>query len=158
MIFLCSLFLLASLFLISRLSDTSPLVALFIDHLMDQHKDIWQFYTNRYPQDTKCKYIANEILKSSTGGVPLIRNLLQCLPHNQGQHNQYMPWLDNLANGIKASAFNGHALRRQQSFKADTPTKKVMIMRAVAGLLSYMNTATVKESFIEQSKCMRGHW
>jgi hypothetical protein len=69
-----------------------------------------------------------------------------------------MPWLDSLANGIKASAFNGHALRQEKTFKGDPPTKKVMTMRAVAGLLSYMNHNDVSESFIQQSACMREKW
>jgi hypothetical protein len=135
------------------------LIAQFIDTLMNDHKDIWQHYKAQYPVDTRCKYIANQILKSPVaGGVSLIRNLLECLPHNGGQNQAYMPWLDSLANGIKARAFNDHALRLEQSFKTDTPTKKVMVMRAVAGLLSYMNTPAVSTSFIEQSRCMRGHW
>jgi hypothetical protein len=135
------------------------LISMFIDQIMMDHQAIWQRYANVYPTDTKCKYIANQILKSPVqGGVPLITSLLRCLPYNMGQNNQYMPWLDNLANGIKASAFNGHTLRREQTFKADPPTKKVMVMRAVAGVVSYMNSPNISTSFIEQSQCMRGQW
>ncbi|KAJ7488142.1 hypothetical protein FB451DRAFT_1226548 [Mycena latifolia] len=93
----------------------------------------------------------------------MVQNLLHCLPYNARiitptSTNPFMPWLESVANGVKANAIHGNSLASSTTWKKYTFTKMLAVMRSTAGLSSYMNDPQVRESFISQSNCMKQEW
>ncbi|KAK7039901.1 hypothetical protein R3P38DRAFT_2902374 [Favolaschia claudopus] len=125
------------------------LISDFITNLAKQTA-LWQSVNNNF-----CDWVQKEIV--SQGVIP---NLLHCFPFNsriQGT-NPFMPWLEGVANGIKANTIHGNSLANSNTWKKYSFSKKLSVMRSTAGLASYMNDANVRESFISQSACMKDVW
>ncbi|KAJ6608966.1 hypothetical protein B0H10DRAFT_2066126 [Mycena sp. CBHHK59/15] len=98
-----------------------------------------------------CSWLTQNVVN-----LGVVQNMLHCFPFNARiitptSTNPYMPWLESVANGIKANAIHGNALASSTSWKKYTFTKMLSIMRSTAGLASYMNDPEVRESFITQS-------
>ncbi|KAJ7120626.1 hypothetical protein C8R43DRAFT_959861 [Mycena crocata] len=76
----------------------------------------------------------------------MVQNLLHCFPYKARiivNPNPYMPWLEAVANGLKANTIHGNSLASATTWKKYTFTKMPSIMRSTAGLSSYMNDPEV---------------
>ncbi|KAJ6627653.1 hypothetical protein B0H10DRAFT_2210173 [Mycena sp. CBHHK59/15] len=104
---------------------------------------LWQPVNNDF-----CNWLKDNVIN-----VGIVPNLLHCLPYNSRivGPNPYMPWLESVANRMKASAIHRNDLATQAKWKKFT-------MLSTAGLATYMNKAQVRESFIDQSNCMKQEW
>ena len=79
-----------------------------------------------------------------------------------------MPVMDQVANIIKNKGlFAGEAalisqatidIRDPEIFRNYCATKKISIMRAAAGVTSFMNDFAVKNFFLDQNRCIRNVW
>ncbi|KAJ7114949.1 hypothetical protein C8R44DRAFT_984268 [Mycena epipterygia] len=128
------------------------LISDFMSSLATQ-TSLWQPVNTNF-----CDWLTKEVVN-----VGLVQNLLHCFPFNSRiitptSTNPYMPWLEAVANGIKANTIHGNSLASATTWKKYTFTKMLSVMRSTAGLASYMNDPEVRESFISQSNCMKGEW
>ncbi|KAG8808537.1 hypothetical protein FRC19_005849 [Serendipita sp. 401] len=69
-----------------------------------------------------------------------------------------MPWLEEDANSIKASAMNGDKIRTEATFKKYDWTERVATMRTTAAVMSYMTDTEVLKSLVMQSNCIEKAW
>ncbi|KAJ7362657.1 hypothetical protein DFH08DRAFT_841312 [Mycena albidolilacea] len=121
------------------------LISDFMNSLATQTA-LWQSVNPNF-----CSWLDDEVVKKA-----LIPNLLHCLPYDSRIGvNPYMPWLESVANGKKASAIHGNNLATSSTWKKYSFTKKLSVMRSTAALASYMNHPSVRQSFISQSNCMK---
>ncbi|KAJ7864946.1 hypothetical protein B0H14DRAFT_2734817 [Mycena olivaceomarginata] len=83
-----------------------------------------------------CTWVGNNIIANQ-----VIVDLVNCLPRNQDR--KYMPWLNNLMNGIKG--------RDQAKFRSKTwHSARVATIRSVAATLAYMNIPAVRQEYISE--------
>ncbi|KAJ7864454.1 hypothetical protein B0H14DRAFT_2736332 [Mycena olivaceomarginata] len=128
------------------------LISDFMSNLAQQTA-LWQPVNKDF-----CTWLNQNVIK-----LAMVPNLLQCFPYNARilsatSSNPYMPWLEGVANGMKANVIHGNKLASSSTWKKYTFTKKLSVMRSTAGLASYMNHPDVRESFITQSNCMKNEW
>ncbi|KAK7017177.1 hypothetical protein R3P38DRAFT_2784858 [Favolaschia claudopus] len=125
------------------------LISDFISSL-EKQTALWQSVNNNF-----CNWVQNEIRRPQ-----VIPNLLHCLPFDariQGT-NPFMPWLEGVANGIKANVIHGNSIASAKRWRSYSFSKKLSVMRSTAGLAYYMTDASVRESFIGQSDCIKDVW
>ena len=99
-------------------------------------------------------------------GQTVFNQIGSCYPNNQNPRP--MPVMEQVANVIKSIAlFSQEAaminkspsdIRRPQQFKTYCASKQVSVMRAAAGVTSFMNDFAVKNFFLDQNKCIRNVW
>ncbi|KAJ7064104.1 hypothetical protein C8F01DRAFT_1229630 [Mycena amicta] len=114
---------------------------------------LWQGVNNNF-----CSWLNQYVINQG-----MVQNTLHCFPYNariitQTSQNPFMPWLEGVANGIKANAIHGNSLSNADTWKKYAFSKMISVMRSTAGLASYMNDPSVRESFITQSNCMKTEW
>ncbi|KAG8781959.1 hypothetical protein FRC15_007806 [Serendipita sp. 397] len=133
------------------------LIALFIDALRADAtgKLLWDGWTLGF-----CDWVDTFVfqpLPSSTEPA-LINTLRKCLPYDNNPNQPYMPWLEEDANSIKASAMNGDKIRTEATFKKYDWTERVATMRTTAAVMSYMTDTEVLKSLVMQSNCIEKAW
>ena len=99
-------------------------------------------------------------------GQNIFNQIGACYPNNQNP--QPMPVMEQVANVIKNKGlFSGEAalmnaqsipVRRQPQFSRYCATKQISIMRAAAGVTSFMNDYAVKNFFLAQNQCIKNVW
>ncbi|KAF5312214.1 hypothetical protein D9619_003681 [Psilocybe cf. subviscida] len=94
-------------------------------------------------------------------GLSVVQRLQSCQPSNSKSviaGGNKMPWLESTANGIKARAFTGTALKSKSTFQRYSYSKKVFEIRAATSLLSYMLDGPVADQFVLVSNCVKDVW
>ncbi|KAF8908652.1 hypothetical protein CPB84DRAFT_1843537 [Gymnopilus junonius] len=114
-----------------------------------QSPALWQ---NAAGNANFCKWAQTNLNSPSNYAVP--SNTKSSLTGGGKQ----MPWLESTANGIKARAFSGTALRTSSTFRRYSYSKKVFVIRAAAGLVSYMSDGPVADQFVQVSDCVQSVW
>ena len=99
-------------------------------------------------------------------GQNVFNQIGTCYPNNQNP--QPMPVMEQVANVIKNKGlFSGEAalmnaqsipVRRQPQFSRYCATKQISVMRAAAGVTSFMNDFAVKNFFLDQNQCIKSVW
>jgi len=118
-------------------------------------QQIWNYDDNDF-----CGWV-NEFIHDDGNDGSLTGRLLRCLPNNENPYpndGPFMPWLERRTNGIKARAWGGVAIYDPHKFADFSDDKKVSVMRATAGLKSYMSEPVVTYSWEMQSECVRALW
>jgi hypothetical protein len=112
----------------------------------------------------------NDNLQSTPAYMPagqtVFNQIGTCYPSNQNL--QAMPVMEQVANIIKNKGlFAGQAalinqqsipIRSQTQFAKYCATKQISVMRAAAGVTSFMNDFAVKNFFLNQNQCIKNVW
>ena len=99
-------------------------------------------------------------------GQTVFDQIATCYPSNQ--RSVEMPVMEQVANVIKGRGLRAagaplinepiRRIRDPDRFATYCATKQISIMRAAAGVTSFMNDRMVKEFFMSQNRCIKGVW
>ncbi|CAK5268570.1 unnamed protein product [Mycena citricolor] len=142
--------------------------ALFIDYL-ELQTDLWE---NAAEDEDFCVWVQDNLIDvpdynpPEWNDVSLFNMLGTCYPSNQ--QRTPMVILEQNANVMKHIAFKAKAfqfigktpgsLRGTTSFKKYCPQKQIAVLRAAAGIPSFLNQYEVSTIFIGMNKCVRNLW
>ena len=143
----------------------TSIAATFIDFLQ-KSTGLWR---NAAGNNGWCAWV-NANLQNTPAYMPAGQNVFDqigtCYPNNQNPRP--MPVMEQVANVIKNKGlFSGEAalmnqqpidIRRTQQFANYCATKQISVMRAAAGVTSFMNDFAVKNFFLAQNQCIRNVW
>ncbi|KAJ7807344.1 hypothetical protein B0H14DRAFT_3091266 [Mycena olivaceomarginata] len=143
--------------------------SLFIDYLILQ-TDLWQNAAN----DAEfCAWVEANLVgvpaynPAGFGGQSLFNMLGTCYPSNA--RGTPMAIYEQDANVMKRVAFyamervlnqlpKAIPLRSEASFKKYCPKKQIAVLRAAAGIPSFLNEYEISSIFIDMNNCVRGLW
>ncbi|PPR04933.1 hypothetical protein CVT24_007314 [Panaeolus cyanescens] len=143
----------------------AQMAATFIDFLQ-KSTGLWR---NAAGNNNWCTWV-NDNLRTTPNYMPAGQNVFtqigQCYPSNANP--RAMPVMEQAANVIKNKAlFSGEAslmnanpipVRSLTSFRRYCAQKQISVMRATAGVTSFMNDFTVKNFFLDQNTCIKNVW
>ncbi|KAJ7062137.1 hypothetical protein C8F01DRAFT_1368794 [Mycena amicta] len=144
------------------------LSALFVDFLQNS-PSLW---TNGAGTNTWCSWVTANLLTRPTyrpaawGTNSVFARLAKCYPGNAAGSSMVVMEQDanvmkNTAVAFRAKALLGlgtDPLRTNDRFTGYCPQKQIAVLRAAAGITSFLNDDVVKEIFINQNTCIRTVW
>ncbi|KAF7316287.1 Chitin-binding type-1 domain-containing protein [Mycena indigotica] len=144
------------------------MVALFIDFL-ERSPDLWR---NTDEDNTWCAWVRTNFQSrpaynpAAWGTNSLFGMLGTCYPNNAAQSPMVV--LEQDANVMKNTAYFSQAaaligktaqpLRTNDKFTSYCPQKQIAVLRAAAGIPSFLNEYDISQIFLQQSNCVRSVW
>ncbi|KAF9480694.1 hypothetical protein BDN70DRAFT_992496 [Pholiota conissans] len=142
------------------------MLSIFIDSLATGHHDLWLSPTTPSFCSWAKTYLLTPYFPQGGGnGQSVVASLQRCLPANSFRGTDLatpdgnrMVWLENIANGAKASAVASQTFRAQNVFEDYEPVKQVAVFRAAAGVMSYLNSGIAFSQFSMTHDCVNSVW
>lgn len=149
-----------------RFDDFFPFIAATFIDFLQKSTGLWR---NAAGTNGWCTWVNNNLQTTPAympAGQTVFDQIGTCYPNNQNP--QPMPVMEQVANVIKnkglfageAALINANSIpvRSATSFPKYCATKQISIMRAAAGVTSFMNDFAVKNFFLAQNQCIKNVW
>ncbi|KAJ7062148.1 glycosyl hydrolases family 18-domain-containing protein [Mycena amicta] len=144
------------------------LSALFVDSLQNS-QSLW---TNGAGTNTWCSWVTANLVNrpayrpAAWGTDSVFVRLAKCYPGNAARSpmvvlEQEANVMKNTAIAFKAKSLLGlgtEPLRTNDKFNSYCPQKQIAVLRAAAGITSFLNDNVVSQIFINQNTCIRTVW